>query len=49
MKPKPPGFGNYTREEFVRRLRAGKDWHEEVRQADLKRIREKLEDQDGKE
>jgi hypothetical protein len=38
---KPTGFGRYTKEEFVRRVRSGLNWHEEVRQVDLKRIREK--------
>ena len=41
-KPPSPIFSaTYTREEHSRRIRAGKDWHEQVRLSDLKRIRER--------
>jgi len=37
----PTGFGRYTPEEFYKRVRAGLNWHEEVRLADLKRAKER--------
>ena len=43
MKPKPTGFGRYTREEHGQKVKAGKNWHEDLRLSDLKKAKERLE------
>lgn len=41
---KASGFGRYTRQEHLERTQRGMDWHEQVRQADLERSRQRLHD-----
>jgi len=47
-KPKPSGFGKIGREEHARRVREGKAWHEAKRLSDLKRMKDKMGDADGR-
>jgi hypothetical protein len=37
------GTGRYTLQEFTERVRRGKQWHEDLRQADLQKLRTKQE------
>ena len=38
-RKKPTGFGRYTREEHIARVHKGKDWHEDLRLSDLRKLR----------